>query len=370
MATRTGSNGPDRLTGTSVGDILRGLGGDDSLMGLAGNDRLEGGTGHDRLDGGTGTDVMLGGSGNDVYIVDRSGDRVVEAAGRGIDLVRSSISYTLGLNVENLTLTGSAAINGTGNAVNNVITGNVSANILRGEDGGDSLFGGAGTDTLIGGNGNDRLAPGAGNGIRDVINGGGGVDTLDYGDARRGVEVFVGTASAAGAAVQDVISAMENVVGSAFDDLLQSGSGGAFFLASGGGGNDVVFATPETYDRLRGDAGLDRLIGHNGSPDDFWLQYNRGLDVVVDFSNANNDHVVVSRSEFNLATPAGQFLRPAELETAFIMSGATTAATRLFHETSSGILWADRDGNGPTAAIPIAVFQDNVSLVGQIFVFG
>jgi Ca2+-binding RTX toxin-like protein len=369
MATITGTNGPNRLAGTSAADILRGLAGNDSLSGLAGNDRLDGGTGNDRLDGGAGADVMDGGSGNDVYVVDRAGDRVIEAAGRGIDLVQSGISYTLGVNVENLTLTGSAAIGGTGNSVNNVITGNAGANVLRGLLGGDTLFGGGGSDTLVGAAGNDRLAPGAGNGVRDVINGGAGVDTLDYSDARASVEVYVATAFAARAAALDVITGMENVVGSAFGDRLQSGAGGAFFLASGGGGDDIIFATPETYDRVRGDAGYDRLHGHIGGPDDFWLQYNRGIDVVADFRNADSDHVVLSRREFNLATPAGQFLRADELETSFFAHDAGSPRTRLIHETSSGVLWADKDGSGPAAAIPIAVFQDNVSLLGQIFVF-
>jgi hypothetical protein len=89
--------------------------------------------------------------------VDNSGDFVVENAGGGTDLVQSSISYSLvgRPNIENLTLTGATAINGTGNAANNVITGNTGNNIISGGLGNDTINGGAGADSLIGGSGND-----------------------------------------------------------------------------------------------------------------------------------------------------------------------------------------------------------------------
>jgi trimeric autotransporter adhesin len=101
--------------------------------------------------------------GNDVYVVDNAGDLVVEDAAAGIDLVQSSLSHALAANVENLTLTGTAAINGTGNALDNVLIGNAAANVLSGGEGNDSLDGGAGDDRLDGGTGADRLAGGLGN---------------------------------------------------------------------------------------------------------------------------------------------------------------------------------------------------------------
>ena len=97
---------------------------------------------------------MLGGIGNDTYIVDAAGDIVTELANEGIDLVKSSIDYVLGANVENLTLTGSAKI-GTGNELNNVIIGNAAANILSGGAGDDRLVGGDGRDFMTGGSGRD-----------------------------------------------------------------------------------------------------------------------------------------------------------------------------------------------------------------------
>ncbi|TDI15043.1 calcium-binding protein, partial [Acinetobacter baumannii] len=89
---------------------------------------LTGGAGDDYLNGGGGADKLLGGTGNDSYVIDNTGDIVTENTGEGIDTVLSSITYTLGNNLENLTLTGSTAINGTGNALNNVIVGNSAIN--------------------------------------------------------------------------------------------------------------------------------------------------------------------------------------------------------------------------------------------------
>jgi Ca2+-binding RTX toxin-like protein len=90
------------------------------------------------------------------------GDRVVENADEGIDTVQSSVTYTLSGNVENLTLTGGASINGTGNAQDNVITGNAGNNILSGLGGNDTLIAGAGADTLDGGTGDDKMDGGLG----------------------------------------------------------------------------------------------------------------------------------------------------------------------------------------------------------------
>lgn len=137
----------------------------DTLDGGAGNDLLYGAFGDDKLIGGSGADQMHGGTGNDIYYVDNSGDKVVELANAGTDTVHSGISWTLGANVERLVLTGSSAINGTGNTHDNVLTGNSTANTLRGGNGNDTLNGGAGNDVLAGGAGNDRLSGGAGNDV-------------------------------------------------------------------------------------------------------------------------------------------------------------------------------------------------------------
>ncbi len=127
-----GNAGNDILNGGEGNDILVGGVGDDTLNGDAGNDTLYGGAGNDTLNGGAGNDVMYGGTGNDTYIVDSAGDQVIEAVGEGTDTVQASISYVLGSNVENLTLTGSSNLNGTGNELDNLITGNGGNNTLDG----------------------------------------------------------------------------------------------------------------------------------------------------------------------------------------------------------------------------------------------
>ncbi|MEO8455516.1 MAG: M10 family metallopeptidase C-terminal domain-containing protein, partial [Sphingomicrobium sp.] len=138
LSLQTGpTEGNDTLNGTEFADQINGLGGNDTINGLGGNDTL---------DGGAGADTLAGGLGDDTYVVDNAADVVTENPGEGTDLVQASVSYALGANVENLTLTGSAAINGTGNALDNIITGNSAAN---------RLDGGLGADFLIGGDGND-----------------------------------------------------------------------------------------------------------------------------------------------------------------------------------------------------------------------
>ncbi|PKN89270.1 MAG: hypothetical protein CVU51_01070 [Deltaproteobacteria bacterium HGW-Deltaproteobacteria-1] len=145
-ATTGGTSGNDNLTGTTGADLLSGLAGNDTLTGLDGDDTL---------DGGTGADSMIGGAGNDTYIRENTSDVIVEGSSAGMDTVLSNLTYTLGSNVENLTLTGTSAINGTGNTLANYLTGNSAVNTLTGSSGNDTLDGGAGADSLVGGTGND-----------------------------------------------------------------------------------------------------------------------------------------------------------------------------------------------------------------------
>ena len=159
----------DLLIGTDAADSISGGGGDSLIFGGGGNDMLTGGAGNDRLDGGLGSDTALGGVGNDTYVVDISTDVVTENANEGIDTIESSITLTLANNVENLTLTGPTAINGTGNTLNNILTGNSAANSLSGVAGNDTLDGLGGADTLTGGTGNDTYVLGRGYGTDTVV---------------------------------------------------------------------------------------------------------------------------------------------------------------------------------------------------------
>jgi Ca2+-binding RTX toxin-like protein len=141
--------GTGNSTGTNVGVRAN------SLIGNSGDNILTGGAGNDTLDGGSGVDAMTGGAGDDIYFVDNTGDAVTENINGGTDSVYSSVNYTLALNLENLYLTGSSAINGTGNAQNNLIVGNGAANTLIGGIGNDTLDGGAVADAMTGGAGDD-----------------------------------------------------------------------------------------------------------------------------------------------------------------------------------------------------------------------
>ncbi|MBK6850239.1 MAG: peptidoglycan DD-metalloendopeptidase family protein [Burkholderiales bacterium] len=135
------------ITGNALNNSLYGNGGNNVLTGGAGNDALGGYAGADTLDGGVGNDSMGGGEGNDTYVIDSAGDVIYEYANEGIDVVRSSIAYTLGADLENLVLTGAVAVNGTGNTLANSLSGNAAANVLDGGTGADTLIGGDGSDT-------------------------------------------------------------------------------------------------------------------------------------------------------------------------------------------------------------------------------
>ena len=176
--TLTGGSNKDTLNGGKDNDVLNGGGEQDILLGADGNDKLNGGDGNDLLAGWTGNDTMVGGKGDDVFVVVDGIDAVTELAGEGHDTVSSqAANYILAPNVEELMLS-TGAVNGTGNALDNVMYGNGADNKLDGGAGNDYIKGRAGDDTLIGNIGHDRLEGEAGN---DTLKGGLGVDILEGG---------------------------------------------------------------------------------------------------------------------------------------------------------------------------------------------
>lgn len=174
--TLSGGDGNDILNAGFGNDIIFGGNGDDSVKAGDGNDSLVGGAGNDTLVGETGKDTLIGGIGDDLYTTDNVYETLIELANQGIDTIQSTVSYTLKVNFENLTLLGFSNINGTGNAVSNIISGNSGNNTIDGQGGDDFLIGGSGNDTLLGQTGND------------LLDGGFGIDTL-YG--HEGNDIYV-----------------------------------------------------------------------------------------------------------------------------------------------------------------------------------
>ncbi|HSH96827.1 MAG: calcium-binding protein [Methylophilaceae bacterium] len=140
---------------------------------------IQGNAANNIIVGNGGNDTLIGGAGDDTYIVDDLGDVVIENAYEGIDIIKTSVSYTLGDYVENLTLTGSNAINATGNALSNIIQGNAANNIILGNSGHDTLIGGAGDDFLDGGAGSDIYVFSKGDGA-DVISSSESTDEISF----------------------------------------------------------------------------------------------------------------------------------------------------------------------------------------------
>ncbi|WP_099823674.1 VWA domain-containing protein [Oceaniglobus indicus] len=169
--TLIGGDGNDVMDGGAWADVLFGGNGDDRMDGGNGLDRLfggngtdimSGGGGNDTLKGGAGADQMFGNRGSDLYFVDNEGDVVREFRNEGRDTVRSSVDFQLGANIENLSLIGVDRIDGTGNALANIMVGNAVSNTLRGFNGQDKLLGRGGSDILDGGRGDDTLTGGGG----------------------------------------------------------------------------------------------------------------------------------------------------------------------------------------------------------------
>ncbi len=236
-------------TGNELNNVLIGNGAANTLMG---------GEGDDRLTGGAGDDTMLGGAGNDTYVVDVATDIVTENLGEGTDTVETDVTYTLGANVENLTLTGSAAVNGTGNALNNVLIGNSAANVL---------VGGAGADTMRGGTGNDTYVVDVGT---DIVteNASAGTDTVE-----------ASVTYTLGSNVENLTltgAAAINGTGNTLNNTL-TGNSAANTLV-GGAGNDRLVGGGGV-DTMRGDAGNDTYV------------VDMATDIVVESASGGTDTV-------------------------------------------------------------------------------
>lgn len=365
-----GNAAANTLTGNDGDDILLGRDGNDILLGGAGVDSLDGGAGNDRLEGGSDglADSLQGGTGDDSYVVNEAGEVITEAAGEGgSDRVISSISYTLGDNLEILELA-EGARNGTGNALDNLIIANNARNVLDG---------GAGIDTV------SYEASDAGVIIRlDNVRTGSGSFWQNLGGA---LEDLLPD-GVGGFATGDRLLNFENVTGSAHGDtlfgnnlanVLDGGAGGDILYGDdgndslyGGGGRDTLFGGSgvdllfgggdvdllnggDGADRINGGAGNDVSTGGSGN-DVFVFTDLGGRDSVTDFRRGQ-DKIDLSGIDANSATAA---------DDAFNWIGSqgfsgTAGEVRSYKDHGDYFLAGDVNGDGIADFI---IALDNVKL--------
>jgi Ca2+-binding RTX toxin-like protein len=324
---------------------------------------------NDILDGGLGADTMNGSYGADTYIVDNVGDVVIETDATytgGIDTVKSSVSYALATNVENMILTGVAAINATGNELNNVLTGNSANNLLSGGLGNDTLTGNAGNDVLEGADGNDTMSDTAGN---NLFNGGAGTDTMT---GSAGNELFVGGLG---------------------NDTITTGTGADIIAFNKGDGVDTVVASTGADNTLSLGGGINyagltlsksgaNLILGTGNGDQITLQnwytgttnhsvanlqlvldattYNAGsADVLLNQQVQSFDFALLAQN-FDAALLATPTLSAWSLSNALLtahLSGSNTAAL-------GGDLAYQYNLNGSLAGVGLAAAQTELANAG------
>ncbi len=312
--------------------------GDDNLVGTAANDVIFGLAGNDTLDGAGGNDVLVGGTGNDTYIVDTTTDTLTELAGGGTDTILSSVTRTLAATFENLTLTGANAINGTGNAVDNVLIGNSNNNILIALVGNDTLTGGDGNDTLDGGTGVDTMTGGLGDDIyfvgatTDVINelANEGIDTLNSSVTRNlnGTQLENITLTGAGN-INSVGNASNNVmIGNTGNNIFDGNTGND--TLNGGNGNDSLTGAAGA-DTLTGGAGVDTFI-YGAAAQSIGVNQ----DTITDFVSGT-DRINLNGIDANINNPGNDNFT-------FIGNAAFTAPAQVRYDAGTGLLQANVNG--------------------------
>lgn len=307
------------------------------------NNVIRGGPAGDTLDGKTGIDTMYGNNGHDTYYVDHSSDKAIESSATGgTDRVISSVSYTLGANVERLTLTGTA-VKGIGNALVNVITGNASANILNGAAGADSMSGGDGNDIYYVDHSSDRI----------IETATGGTDTV-----RATASVILA------AYVENLLLEGSAVVRGTGNGLANSITGNsAANVLSGLAGNDALNGGAGN-DSLNGGVGSDRMTGGVGL-DKFVFDTALGttnVDRIMDF-NVADDTIVLDQTVFTQLATLGKLTAPSF----WTGSAAHDADDRIIYDSASGKLYYDIDGSGAAAKVLFAQVTAGLTLTNADF---
>jgi Ca2+-binding RTX toxin-like protein len=306
VATILGTPDSEVINGTAGNDVIMGFGGNDTINGLGGNDTICAGSGNDTVNGADGADFVLGepgadtingDAGNDTLVGNEGfsgsddvgdvirggvGDDYIDAwvgndiisGGAGNDQLKgmagsdtadySASPAGISANLTSNTATGEGSDTFVevehlvGSNFNDVLVGNAGNNVLRGLNGNDVLDGQGGNDALVGGNGNDVLVGRAGN---DAFHGDAGVDTARFSASPAGVSasLLAGTAAGEGA---DTLANVENLIGSAFNDVLTGN--GVPNVIQGLGGNDGMRGLV-LNDVLDGGVGNDIMLGGLGN---------------------------------------------------------------------------------------------------------
>ena len=311
-----------------------------TLVGNGGRNQLLGSNFNDSLLGGAGADDLQGRGGDDVYTVDNIGDAIIEGVGGGFDGVQSSVSFTLPANVEDLLLTGTAAINGSGNGLANTITGNGARNVLDGGGGLDLLVGGEGGDLYLVAVAADHpgaeISDGGINGVDELrFTADAGVLTLFAGDT--GLEqVVLGTGSATAA-----VTTGKGAVG------VNAAAVANALVLSGNDGNNVIIGTAFA-DRLQGRLGNDSLTGSAGADlfvFDTALNGTTNRDVITDFE-PGIDRILLKASLFPGSGTVGSTLAADRFLAGPEVINGADANDMILLNTSTGVLAYDSDGSG------------------------
>jgi Ca2+-binding RTX toxin-like protein len=354
-------------TGDDAANTLSGGDGRDQLSGFGGNDSLVGGAGDDVLNGGAGADTLNGGPGDDSYIV-TAGDVLSDSG--GIDTVHTDVSWTLGAEFENLTMTGTASISVQGNNLNNLIVGNDGNNFINPRAGDDTIYGMGGNDSI------DMSTGGTDSPGNKYINGGAGIDTVDFdGYAKSALIANLGAGWVVGGGVagagSSTIYDVERFIGGSFDDGIVGGAGADYL--DGRGGNDTINGDAGN-DTLLGGAGNDNIVGGTGNDsvsggagsDAFLFDVAPGganADRITDFSSGVDDLRFDGTAYANGLGPSGGFV--AGDERFWAAAGAASGhdgTDRLIYDTSTGNLWFDADGSGSGGAHLVATLQPGAAL--------